>query len=105
MFAIMSREVVIDQQTIVLMNKKKADARIAAYLLSLSSRFQRQKLSALHWGLPMSRGELGNYLGLTIETVSRVLTKFNKKGIINVNKREIAINDVITLQEIADISS
>jgi CRP/FNR family transcriptional regulator len=105
MFAIMSREVIADQQTIVIMNRKKADTRIAAFLLSLSSRFQRQKLSPFHWGLPMSRGELGNYLGLTIETVSRVLTKLHKKEIISVDKREIVLNDVLALQEIADISA
>jgi CRP/FNR family transcriptional regulator len=104
MFTIMSREVVTDQQAMVIMNKKKADARIAAFLLSLSSRFQRQKLSPFHWGLPMSRGELGNYLGLTIETVSRVLTKLNKKDIISVDKREISINNIVALQEIADLS-
>jgi CRP/FNR family transcriptional regulator, anaerobic regulatory protein len=105
MFAIMSREVVTDQQTMMIMNKKKAEARIAAFLLSLSSRFQRQKLSPFQWSLPMSRGELGNYLGLTIETVSRVLTKLNQREIISVDKREVAIQNVLALQEVADLAT
>lgn len=105
MFAIMSREVVTDQQTMMIMNKKKADARIAAFLLSLSTRFQRQKLSPFHWTLPMSRGELGNYLGLTIETVSRVLTKLNKNDIISVDKRDVSINNILALQDVAELST
>lgn len=102
-FTIMSREIVIDQQAMMIMNKKKADARIAAFLLSLSSRFQRQKLSPFHWSLPMSRGELGNYLGLTIETVSRVLTKLHQKEVITINKRDLIIQQIVELQTLADI--
>ncbi|MGS2717018.1 fumarate/nitrate reduction transcriptional regulator Fnr [Eionea flava] len=105
MFTIMSKEIVTDQHAMMIMNKKKADARIAAFLLSLSGRFQRQHQSPFQWILPMSRGELGNYLGLTIETVSRVFTKLQKANIISINKRELEITSLKELQHIADLST
>lgn len=104
MFSIMSKEIVTDQHAMMIMNKKKADARIAAFLLSLSGRFQRQHISPFEWVLPMSRGELGNYLGLTIETVSRVLTKLQQDKVISIDKRALKIISISALQEIADLS-
>jgi len=103
MFSIMSREVVTDQHAMMIMNKKKADARVAAFLLSLSGRFQRQNFSPTRWSLPMSRGDIGNYLGLTIETVSRVFTKLQKNEVISINKRELQIEQADHLQHIADL--
>ena len=103
MFKIMSREIVSDQNTLLILNKNKAESRMAAFLLSLSSRFQRQKMSSKQWTLPMSRGELGNYLGLTIETVSRVLTRMRKEDIISLHQRELTINNIQRLQHLAGI--
>ncbi|MFT5420245.1 MAG: CRP/FNR family transcriptional regulator [Candidatus Endobugula sp.] len=104
-FKIMGREIVSDQHAMMILNKNKAEARIAGFLLSLSSRFQRQKLSSTQWALPMSRGDLGNYLGLTIESVSRVFTRLRKQGVIQINKREVIISNLAQLQILASIDS
>lgn len=104
-FKIMGREIVSDQHAMMILNKNKAETRIAAFLLSLSSRYQRQKLSSTQWALPMSRGDLGNYLGLTIESVSRVFTRLRKQGVIQVNKREVVIKNIAQLNILASIDS
>ena len=101
LFKVMSREIVSDQYTMLTLNKNKAQARIAAFFMSLSSRYERQGLCSIRWSLPMSRSELGNYLGLTIETVSRVLTHLHKQQIIEVNKHEVSIIDANQLKAIA----
>ncbi len=103
MFTIMSREIVSDQQTMLILNKNKAEARICAFLISLSNRFQRQNLSATRWTLPMSRGDLANYLGLTIESVSRVFTKLRNLQVISIDKRDITINNIDHLQAAANM--
>ena len=54
------------------------------------------------FNLPMSRQEIGNYLGLTIETVSRFLSRFQSSGLIDINRKEIRINDLPALHEICD---
>lgn len=105
MFAIMSKEISSDQQAMLILNKNKADARIAAFLLSLSVRFERQRLSSSQWTLPMSRGDLANFLGLTIESASRVFTRLSNQGILTCNKREIIINDFERLETTASVPS
>jgi CRP/FNR family transcriptional regulator, anaerobic regulatory protein len=102
---IMGREIITDQNTMLILNKNKADSRIAAFLLSLSSRLHRQKLSSTEWILPMSRGDLGNYLGLTIESVSRVFTRLHKQDILEIDKREVIIKDKKALQLLADVAT
>ena len=102
LFKIMSREIVADQYTMLTLNKNRAEARMAAFLISLSSRYERQGLCSTRWTLPMSRSELGNYLGLTIETVSRVLTRLRKQGLIEIDKRDISIIDMDELKAVAN---
>ena len=65
----MSREITEDQQLITLLSKNTAEERIAALMLSISARNSRRKLSATHFRLPMSRIDIGNYLGLTITAI------------------------------------
>lgn len=100
-FQLMSREITNDQQLISLLTKGSAEQRIAALLLSLSSRYQRRQLSSTEFLLPMSRTELGNYLGLTIETVSRVLSRWQKEGFIHAERRLIKLLDVDKLKSMA----
>ncbi|ACE83480.1 fumarate/nitrate reduction transcriptional regulator Fnr [Cellvibrio japonicus] len=101
-FQLMSREITQDQQIISLLSKSSAEERIAALLLSISSRNSRRQLSAQAFRLPMSRTDIGNYLGLTIETVSRIFTRLQKQGIIAVDKKEVRILDMDKLREIAN---
>jgi len=82
------------------LSKKNVEGRVATLLLSLSHRYSRRKLSPNAMRLPMSRMDIGNFLGLTIETVSRTFSRLQKDGIIDVDGREIVINDYERLNKI-----
>ena len=84
LFQLMSRTISDDQT---------AEERIASLLLGLSSRMRRRQLSGREFRLPMSRADVGNYLGLVVETVSRVLTRMQKQGVIAVDGKELEILD------------
>lgn len=103
-FQLMSREITEDQLLITLLSKNSAEERVAALLLSISSRNARRKLSATHFRLPMSRLDIGNYLGLTVETVSRVLGRMQKLDLVVVNNKEIELLDIAGLRDIANAS-
>ncbi|NIB44025.1 fumarate/nitrate reduction transcriptional regulator Fnr [Pseudomaricurvus alkylphenolicus] len=102
-FQLMSKEITSDQQLITLLSKNSAEERIAALLLSISTRNHNRHLSATSFRLPMSRADIGNYLGLTIETVSRVLSRFQKNDLLSVDKKEINILDMDGLKRVANV--
>jgi CRP/FNR family transcriptional regulator len=102
-FKLMSKEITNDQELITLLSKNSAEQRVATLLLSISARNAKRNLSGVRFRLPMSRADIGNYLGLTVETVSRVFSRFQKQELLNVNKKEIEIVNVPTLQELANI--
>ncbi len=104
-FQLMSREITEDQQLITLLSKNSADERVASLLLSISTRNARRKLSATQFRLPMSRVDIGNYLGLTVETVSRVFSRMQKLEILKVDNKEIEILDTVGLQELANLGA
>ena len=101
-FQLMSREITQDQKIITLLSKSSAEERVSALLLSISSRNSRRQLAANAFRLPMSRTDIGNYLGLTIETVSRIFSRLQKQGVISVDKKEIIVTDMDTLQKTAN---
>lgn len=101
---LMSREIAEDQHLLILLSKRTAEERIAAFLVSLSSRFRRRKLSATRFRLPMSRADIGSYLGLVIETVSRVFTRLQKQGILELDQREVELLDLPRLHEVAGVA-
>ncbi|MCZ2720310.1 fumarate/nitrate reduction transcriptional regulator Fnr [Marinomonas sp. 15G1-11] len=103
-FKVMSRKICDDQQMMVLLGKKNADEKVASLLMNLSSRFKRRGYSATSFRLAMSRGEIGNYLGLAVETVSRVMTRFQKSGLIHVDGKEIAIVNLPEMQKLVGIT-
>ncbi|ARU55170.1 cAMP-binding protein - catabolite gene activator and regulatory subunit of cAMP-dependent protein kinase [Oleiphilus messinensis] len=98
-FQLMSKEIKESRQLSMLLSKNTAEERIASLLLSLSERFKRRKLSPTQFRLPMPRNDIGNYLGLAVETVSRVFTRFQKSGLITVQGREVTINDLDKLKD------
>lgn len=104
-FQLMSREITEDQQLITLLSKNSADERVAALMLSISARNSRRKLSATQFRLPMSRVDIGNYLGLTVETVSRVFSRMQKIDILQVDNKEIKILDLTGLQKLANVAT
>lgn len=100
-FQLMSKEIANDQQLITLLSKNSADERIAALLLSISARNHARGLSAEEFYLPMSRSDIGNFLGLTIETVSRVMGRIHKLGVIELDKKHVCIRDMDALRSLA----
>jgi len=98
LFQLMSMNISDDQQLILLLGKRSAEARIAALLLSLSSRMRKRQLSGQRFRLPMSRGDIGNHLGLVVETVSRVFTRLQRSGVLRVDGKEV---EILMPQELA----
>lgn len=101
-FQLMSHEISEDQQLITMLSKNSAEQRIAALLLSISARNSQRKLSATAFRLAMSRSDIGNYLGLTVETVSRVFSRFQKSGAISADGKEVVITDAQKLRNAAE---
>ena len=99
-FAIMGNEIAKDQQIHTLLSTYTAEERTASFLLGLSSRFARVSLSPVRFNLTMTRNDIGEYLGLTVETVSRIFTSLQKKGLLAVNNREIELLDIDALRNI-----
>ena len=99
-FAIMGNEIAKDQQVHTLLSSYSAEERTASFLLGLSSRYARVSLSPTRFLLSMTRGDIGEYLGLTVETVSRIFTSLQKKRLISVDNREIELLDIENLRDI-----
>lgn len=97
-FSIMGNEIAKDQQIHTLLSSYTAEERTASFLLGLSARYARVSLSPIRFLLPMTRGDIGGYLGLTVETVSRIFTSLQKKGLVLVNNREIELLDIEALR-------
>ncbi|MCW9709633.1 FNR family transcription factor [Avibacterium sp. 21-586] len=98
---LMSNEIKSDQEMILLLSKMNAEERLAAFLHNLSLRYSARGFSAREFRLTMTRGDIGNYLGLTVETISRLLGRFQKSGMLSVQGKYITINDMTELSTLA----
>ena len=87
----MSREIVRDQGVMLLLGNMRAEERLAAFLLNLSQRLSDRGFAANDFILRMSREEIGSYLGLKLETVSRTLSRFQQEGWVKVEHKHIQI--------------
>lgn len=105
MMKIMSSEIMQDHDLMMLLNKRTAEERLAYFLMSLSERFASRGFSATEFNLTMTRNEIGNHLGLTIETVSRLLTRFQKQELIRVDGKLISIIAIEQLKKKANLQS
>ena len=94
-----SKEITANQRLQLLLSKRTAEEKLAAFLLSLSARYKPRGLSATNFNLPMSRQDIGNHLGLALETVSRLFAHFQEEGLLKVNRREVTIIDLPRLNE------
>ncbi|KZE32802.1 fumarate/nitrate reduction transcriptional regulator Fnr [Crenobacter luteus] len=90
-YRLMSREIVRDQNVMLLLGNMKAEERIAAFLLNLSQRLASRGFAANDFILRMSREEIGSFLGLKLETVSRTLSKLQQQGWIKVDHKHIQL--------------
>ena len=97
-YAVMSRELVREQAMVGTPGSLSAEARVSRFLVFLSERFTEMGYSGSQFNLRMTRQEIGNYLGLTLETVSRTFSAFNTIGLISVDQRAIVIHDLQSLR-------
>jgi CRP/FNR family transcriptional regulator len=98
MYSVMSRELVREQAMVSMLGALSAEARVARFLVNLSERYADMGYSSKLFNLRMTRHEIGSYLGLTLETVSRTLSAFNEIGLISVDQRSIGIKDLDALK-------
>ncbi|MDH3671203.1 MAG: fumarate/nitrate reduction transcriptional regulator Fnr [Gammaproteobacteria bacterium] len=98
---IMSQRISRDQEVLLLLGDKSAQERLATFLLNISSRFAERGFSAREFNLSMSRQDIANYLGLTLETISRTFSHLQKDGALEVDRRLIRIVDRECLANIA----
>lgn len=97
---LMSKEIVRSHQVLLALGSMRSEQRLAAFLINLSQRLTALGYSSSEFIMRMSREEIGNYLGLTLETVSRLFSRFAREGMIRVNQREIKILDLAALNEL-----
>ena len=102
---VMSKELLHDQSLLMLLGKKNAEQRLAAMLISISNRYQQRGFSPNDFNLSMSRNDIGNYLGLAVETISRLFTRLQEDGVLEVTRRRIVIRDHDEVLRIAGIST
>jgi CRP/FNR family transcriptional regulator len=98
---LMSQEITREQNVMLLLGNMRADQRFAAFLTNLSSRYAARGYSSTTFQLRMSREEIGNYLGLTIESISRLLSRLKKQGLLRVANREIELLDITRMRAMA----
>jgi CRP/FNR family transcriptional regulator len=97
---IMSREIARDYGVMLLLGSMRAEERLAAFLLNLSQRFAARGYSQTEFHLRMTREEIGSYLGLKLETVSRTLSHFQAQGLIAVQNKHLRILNMDSLREL-----
>jgi CRP/FNR family transcriptional regulator len=97
---VLSREIVRDHGVMMLLGSMRAEERLAAFLLNLSRRFTHRGYSPSNFHLRMTREEIGSYLGLKLETVSRLFSRFQDEGLIEVQQKHVRIVDSAGLEAV-----
>ena len=98
---IMSREIVRDEEMLMMLGRMSAEERLASCLMSFSRRLARLGSEPAEFKLSMSRQDLGDYLGLALETVSRLLSRFHDEDLISVHGRQITLRNINRLRDMA----
>jgi CRP/FNR family transcriptional regulator, anaerobic regulatory protein len=98
--SVLAREIVRDHGIMLLLGSMSAEERLATFLINLSRRFLRRGYSGSRFALRMTRDEIGSYLGLKLETVSRLFSAFHKDGLIEVQQKLICILDIKGLERV-----
>jgi len=96
---VMSREIVREQGVMMLLGSMRAEQRVAAFLLNLAERYKNLGYSEFDFNLRMNRGELGSFLGLQLETVSRAISLLQDEQLIHVKSKQIKIIDTARLRQ------
>jgi len=100
---LLADEVLRGQRMLLMRGKKSAESRLAAFLITLSDRFKARGYSNREFNLSMPRQDIGNYLGLTMETISRTFTRMQVEGLLEINRRRVVIRDFDHLCDVADM--
>jgi CRP/FNR family transcriptional regulator len=98
---ILSQEIMREQSVMLFLSNMRADQRFALFLLNLSGRYVARGYAASSFALRMSREDIGDYLGLTIESISRLLSRFRRAGWVRVENREVTLLDRAALEALA----
>jgi CRP/FNR family transcriptional regulator, anaerobic regulatory protein len=91
---LLGNEIVRESKIMMLLGTMSADQRLAAFLLNLSDRLKARGYSPAEFNLRMTREEIGSYLGMKLETVSRMFSKFQKDGLVDTRGKQISILDI-----------
>jgi CRP/FNR family transcriptional regulator len=97
---VMSREIVRENGVMMLLGTMRAEERLAAFLINLTQRLKARGFSSTELVLRMTREEIGSYLGLKLETVSRTFSRFQDEGLIEVKQRHVKILDAEGLRSL-----
>jgi CRP/FNR family transcriptional regulator len=100
LYQALSREIGRSQNAMLLLGSMRAEERLAAFLLNLSQRYRERGYSSTEFVLRMTREEIGSYLGLKLETVSRLFSRFHQEGLIQVQGRSIKLLDIAALKQL-----
>ena len=100
LYCLMNLEIQAERDALVLLGTMRAEERVASFLLDLGQRYRALGFSASRFVLRMSRADIGSYLGLRLETVSRLLSRFQAEGLLRVEGKSMQILDVEGLQSL-----
>jgi len=104
MHRLLAREISRERHVMLMLGTMRADQRLAEFLLDLAQRYHARGYSASEFVLRMTRDEIGSYLGLKLETVSRLLSRMHRDGLIQVQGRTIKLIDAVALKHLVDTS-
>jgi CRP/FNR family transcriptional regulator len=97
---LMGEQIVREAAQMMVLGSLSADERVAAFLLDVSERNAQRGYSSAEFNLRMTREDMGSYLGMTLETVSRTLSRFQKRGLIDTQGKFIRIVDIEGLRQV-----
>jgi CRP/FNR family transcriptional regulator len=100
LYQFLSREIARAHSVMLLLGSMRAEERLAAFLLNLSQRYRERGYSSTEYVLRMTREEIGSYLGLKLETVSRLFSRFQQEGLIQVQGRSVKLLDISALKQL-----
>ncbi len=99
---VLSREIVRERKVMMMLGTMSAEQRVAAFLIDLSERYRARGYSSSEFVLRMTREEIGSYLGLKLETVSRLLSRFQREALLQVQGRLVKVLDLVALRELLE---
>jgi CRP/FNR family transcriptional regulator len=98
------KEITHSQKQLFSLGQQQTDERLGVFLLELSQHYQSRGFSCKEFLLPMSRQDLANYLGMAVETLSRIISRLSEQGIFKIEKRMVFIHDYSALENLAHTS-